>query len=114
MAALWRSRDSSFRTATGTRTVPNYSCNSPSLPMMARFESGEVLLTTIIGKVSGEVGIGVVAWDIAPCEFIAHLETIEPGKCPGLDVSQRAAGIERAGRLNPHAPRYVLRRDVTP
>jgi hypothetical protein len=36
-----------------------------NLPMIARFESGEVSLTTTIGKIGFQLGIGVMACDAA-------------------------------------------------
>ena len=55
--------------------------------MIARFGSGEVLLTIGIGKIS----LDVVAWDAAPSDLVADGETIKAGQLPGRS-SPSAAG----------------------
>jgi hypothetical protein len=52
--------------------------------MIARFESGDVLLTTSISEIGGNVGSGVVPGNIAPPEFFSHGKSVEPGEFSGL------------------------------
>ena len=76
--------------------------------MMARFESGEVLLTTTIREIGGDIGGGVVARDVSSREFLAHLEAVESREFRGLRMAHRAAGIERAGEFDAHLTRHFL------
>lgn len=93
-------------------TEPNWSRSRPSPPMMARFEIGEVLLTTTIGEIGCEVGCGIVARDIASCEFLTHLEAVELPELRSLGRTRRRAGIERAGEFAGHLARHFLLRDI--
>ncbi len=47
---------------------------------MARFDSGEVLLTTTIGDVRGQIVFGVMAWNLATGEFFPQFEAVRPGQ----------------------------------
>jgi len=80
--------------------------------MMARFESGEVLLTTTISEVGGEIVGGVVARDVPSREFLAHFEAVESREFRGLRMGHRIAGVKSAGKFDPHLARYFLLRHM--
>jgi len=79
---------------------------------MARFESGDVLLTTTIGEVRGEIVFGVVARNLAAAEFFPQLEAVQPGQRRCLGVSEGTAGIERAGEFDQHLTRNLRFRNM--
>ena len=58
-------RLSSASTAGGITTIPSCSRTRSKRPMMARFESGDVLLTTRIAQVGFEIRVRVFPWDAA-------------------------------------------------
>ena len=80
--------------------------------MMARLESGEVLLTTTISEVRGKIFFGVMARNLAAGEFFAQLKAVQPGQRRCLGVSQRPASIERAGQFDQNLARNFWFRDV--
>jgi len=79
---------------------------------MATFESGEVLLTTTIGEVGGEIVSRVMTWNLAAGELFPQFEAVQPSKRRRLGVRQCPAGVERTGQLDQHLTRNFRLRDM--
>ena len=73
-----------FRPQSVYLRVPNCSRARASRPIIARLESGEVLLTTSIPEVRFEVGGGVLARNAALCQGGAKGVSIEMGQTRAL------------------------------
>ena len=80
--------------------------------MMARLESGKVLLTSTIGEIRGEIVFGVMTWYLAACEFFTQLEAVESAQRRGLGASQCLAGVECTRQLNQDLAWYLRLRDM--
>jgi len=72
--------------------------------MIARLESGEVLLTTSIAEVSFEVVNGVLARDAALGEFNPQGIAVQFRQARRMPKGKPAAGVVAAGQLNLHVP----------
>jgi hypothetical protein len=72
--------------------------------MMARLESGEVLLTTSIREVFERVLRREVARDAALCKFAGKGELIEGSHARRLAEAQPPFGVVAAGQLDLHMP----------
>lgn len=70
--------------------------------MMARFESGEVLLTTRMSDVFEGLLYGVIPRDIALSEFACKGVMVERGHVCALAKTQPALGVITAGQFDLH------------
>ena len=87
-------------TALGIRMIPNWERSSPSRPMMASAESGEVLLTTCIGEIFGNVLVRIVPGDVALDEFVSESELAQLGKFRRLPKAEDFPVVESTGELD--------------
>jgi hypothetical protein len=62
--------------------------------MMDRPESGEVLLTTCIGQVLGDIHFRIVSGDAAPGEFVTELELAQLRKLRRLAEAEDFPVVE--------------------
>jgi len=71
---------------------------------MARFDSGEVLLTAGIRHVMQRVLHRVIPWDAALGEFAGKAELVQPRHARRLPEAQPALGVIAAGQFDLHVP----------
>lgn len=100
----WERAESSRCTAGGMSTAPYRSRNKPSLPMVARFDTGEVSLTTRFRHAMERVLHGVIPRDAALGEFAAEAKLIQSRHARRLAEAQPAFGIIAAGEFDLHVP----------
>src|SRR6185436_1830209 len=100
---------SSRCTAGGMSTVPYRSRSRSSLPMMARFDSGEVLLTTGIRHVVQRILHGIIPRDSALGEFAGKAILIQPRHARRLPEAQPALRVIAAGQFDLHVPLALTR-----
>ena len=93
-----------FRPHAGGGMVTTRSCSRSrsSRPMMARLESGEVLLTTSITEVRVQIVEAVLARDAAFRQHHAESVSVQPGHAGSLAEREPAAGVETAGEFDLH------------
>jgi hypothetical protein len=71
---------------------------------MARFEIGDVLLTTRMSQILDGFGDRVIARYATLGEFDREGKLIQPGHASGLAQSQPPAAVVPAGQLDLHVP----------
>jgi hypothetical protein len=97
-------RRSSSATAGGMRTTAYRRRRNPSLPTMARFEMGEVLLTTTMSQVFLRLGESVLPGNPTFRERDTKGIVIQIGHASALAERQPARGIKAAGQFDLHVP----------
>ena len=83
-------------------TRPYRARSKSSLPTIARFESGDVFLTTRMGDILEGFLHGVVPRDVALGEFAGEGVTVERRHCRALAETQPALGIIATGEFDLH------------
>ncbi|HUF63753.1 MAG TPA: hypothetical protein VMN36_16875, partial [Verrucomicrobiales bacterium] len=103
--AVWVAKSAEFlANRGGIRTRPYRWRRRSSRSMMARFEIGEVLLTTSIRDVMEGVLHGVVSRDVTLGEFAGECVMVERRHARGEAEAQPALRIVAAGEFDLHVP----------
>jgi hypothetical protein len=100
----WVKATSSSLTAGGMWTTAYRRWRKSSLPIMARFEIGEVLLTASMSEVFLRLGDSVLSGNSALGQRHAKGVMIQIGHASPLSECQPAIAIKAAGQFNLHVP----------
>ena len=69
--------------------------------MMARLETGEVLLTTSIAEVFVQFLFAIVAWNVTLAQEVCKLVAVHSGEFSGFAEREYTLRIQRYGQLEP-------------